>query len=300
MKILLTGATGYIGKQLLPVLIKNGHEVVCCVREKTRVEVHPEWKERMQVIEVDFLQKTSLKVIPKDIDGAYYLIHSMTSKRKGFDLDEALSAHNFSDYMNSTLVNHVVFLSGICNDARLSKHLASRKNVEEILSRGKYHFTTLRAGIIIGLGSVPFEIMRNLVIKLPVMIAPRWLLTRSQPIAVRDVIQCLEQALFNKQCFDRNYDIGGPDVMTYKEMLIQLADFRGFKRRIYAIHMPFPRLSSLWLYLFTPVSLPLAIHLVNSMRVEVVARDNRLLRLLGIHPMTFHEALEDTCTSMMK
>ncbi|MBN1199035.1 MAG: DUF2867 domain-containing protein, partial [Bacteroidales bacterium] len=225
--------------------------------------------------------------------------HSMTSKRKGFDVAEAISAHNFREYMNATQVKHVIFLSGICNDIHLSKHLASRKNVEEILSGGTYRLTTLRAGIIIGLGSSSFEIIRNLVIKLPVIIAPKWLLTRSQPISVRDVIQCLEKVFFNEACFDKNFDIGGPDVMTYQEMLIQLARFRGLKRRIYALPVSFSRLSSLWLYLLTPASFPLAIHLVNSMRVEVVARDDELLKSLGIRPMTFHEALEDACAMKM-
>ncbi|MBC8436223.1 MAG: DUF2867 domain-containing protein, partial [Bacteroidetes bacterium] len=293
MRILLTGATGYIGKRLLPVLLENGHEVICCVRDKERMRVDPDWSERITVIEVDFLLKKTLQEIPKDIDGAYYLIHSMTSTAKGFDLAEALSAHNFIDYMNTTQVKHVVYLSGIANDPKLSMHLASRKNVEDILKEGTYKFTTLRAGIIIGSGSSSFEIIRNLVEKLPVMIAPHWLLTRSQPVAIRDVIYCLEKVLFKEVCFNRNYDIGGPDVMTYKEMLLELARIRGLKRWIYALPVLFPRLSSIWLFLFTPASFSLANHLVSSMRVEVVARDDRLHRLLGVCPMTYYEAVEE-------
>lgn len=293
MKILLTGATGYIGKRLLPVLIENGHDVVCCVRDKRRMVVDPDWLGRITVLEVDFLQKESLKVIPKNIDGAYYLIHSMTSTASGFDLAEAISAHNFKDYIGTTRVKHVIFLSGMANDPILSKHLASRKNVEDILKDGAYNFTALRAGIIIGSGSASFEIIRNLVEKLPVMIAPHWLLTRSQPIAIRDVIYCLEKVLFKPECFNRNYDIGGPDVMTYKEMLVELARIRGLKRRVIAMPVLFPKLSSVWLFLFTPASFPLAIHLVNSMQVEVVARNDRLHRLLGVCPMTYYEAVEE-------
>ena len=293
MKILLTGATGYIGKRLLPLLMENGNEVVCCVRDKARLTVDPDWADRIKVIEVDFLQKKSLKEIPKNIDGAYYLVHSMTSTAKGFDLAEAISAHNLKDYLNTTKIKHVVYLSGIANDPHLSKHLASRKNVEDILKDGNYNFTTLRAGIIIGSGSASFEIMRNLVEKLPVMIAPHWLLTRSQPIAIRDVLYCLEKVLFKEECFNKNYDIGGPDVMTYKEMLAELARIRGLNRRIYALPVLFPRLSSVWLFFFTPASFPLANHLVSSMRVEVVARNNRLHRLLGVCPMTFYEAVEE-------
>ncbi|MFC2101658.1 SDR family oxidoreductase [Bacteroidota bacterium] len=293
MRILLTGATGYIGKRLLPVLIENGHDVVCCVRDKRRMVLDPEQAAQITVVEADFLRKESLNAIPKDIDGAYYLIHSMTSTADGFDLAEAISAHNFKDYMNTTEVKHVVFLSGMANDPKLSKHLASRKNVEDILNDGSFSFTTLRAGIIIGSGSSSFEIIRNLVEKLPVMIAPHWLLTRSQPIAIRDVIYCLEKVLFKPECFNRNYDIGGPDVMTYKDMLLELARIRGLKRRVIAMPVLFPRLSSVWLFLFTPASFPLASHLVNSMRVEVVARNDRLHRLLGVCPLTFYEAVED-------
>ena len=255
--------------------------------------VDPDWADRIEVIEVDFLRKSSLTAIPIDIEGAFYLIHSMTSTAKGFDLAEAISAHNFKDRMNTTKVKHVVYLSGIANDPKLSKHLSSRRNVEDILASGNYKFTTLRAGIIIGSGSSSFEIIRNLVEKLPVMIGPLWLLTRSQPIAIRDVIYCLDKVLFKEECFNRNYDIGGPDVMTYKEMLVELGRIRGLKRRVYALPVLFPKLSSVWLFLFTPASYPLACHLVNSMQVEVVARNDRLHRLLGVCPMTFYEAVED-------
>lgn len=293
LKILLTGANGYIGKRLLPVLLENGHEVVCCVRDRTRLNVAEEWKDRVTVAEVDFIQKRTLREIPKDIDGAYYLIHSMTSTSRGFDLAEAISAHNFKDYMHCAKVRHVVYLGGMVNDTQLSTHLASRKNVEDILKGGNYKFTALRAGIIIGAGSASFEMMRHLVEKLPVILAPNWLNTRSQPIAVRDVIYCLEKVLFREECFNRNYDIGGPDVMTYREMLLQLAKIRGLKRRIYTLPVIQPRLSSVWLFLFTPTSFPLASHLVRSMKVEVVARNNRLHRILGVCPMTFYEAVDE-------
>ena len=257
------------------------------------MKIDPEWSKQITVVEVDFLQRETLEVIPKDIDGAYYLIHSMTSTTKGFDIAESLSATNFKNYMNTTQVKHVVYLSGIANDPKLSMHLSSRKNVEDILNEGTFNFTTLRAGIIIGSGSSSFEIIRHLVEKLPVMIAPNWLLTRSQPIAIRDVIYCLEKVLFKKECFNRNYDIGGPDIMTYKEMLLELARIRGLKRRIYAIPMLFPRIYSVCLFVVTPASFPLADHLVRSMRVEVVARNDKLHRMLGVCPMTFYEAVED-------
>jgi len=195
MKILLTGATGYIAKRLMPLLLNEGHEVVCCVRDDRRFHASGIFTEKCCVVEVDFLKKDELHVIPDDIDVAYYLIHSMTGTVKNFDELEALAARNFMERMNGTKVKQVIYLSGIVNEKILSRHLASRLQVENILSKGKYHLTTLRAGIIVGSGSASFEIIRDLVEKLPIMIAPKWLLTRSQPIAVRNVIQFLKGVL---------------------------------------------------------------------------------------------------------
>ena len=146
MKILLTGATGYIGKRLLPVLLENGHHVVCCVRDKGRFTPPENSENQVTVIEADFLNPDTLSEIPEDLDGAYYLIHSMSSDSKDFAKLEDKSAENFRNRMNQTLVKHIIYLSGITNDHSLSKHLASRKNVEDILAEGKYYFTTLEQG----------------------------------------------------------------------------------------------------------------------------------------------------------
>jgi uncharacterized protein YbjT (DUF2867 family) len=212
MKILLTGATGYIGKRLLPVLIELGHEVICCVRDIKRFNPTDSLRERITILKLDLLDKTSLENIPKDIDGAYYLVHSMSSSRDYQSLEET-SAINFRDALKKTNVNHVVYLSGIVNETELSQHLTSRKNVEMELSKGGYNFTALRAGIIIGSGSASFEIIRDLVEKLPVMITPKWLLTKCQPIGISDVIEFLSKSLFNPKTFNENFDIGGPDVL---------------------------------------------------------------------------------------
>lgn len=292
MKILLTGATGYIGKRLLPVLIENGHNVVCCVRDKTRFTLDENYSTKTEVIEVDFLNPDTLKNIPKDIDAGYYLIHSMTSNSKDFDKYEEISAINFRDYINTTNAKHIIYLSGIVNENNLSKHLSSRKNVESILSKGKYNFTTLRAGIIIGSGSASFEIIRDLVEKLPIMITPKWLLTKSQPIAIRDVITFLFKSLFNENTFNQSFDIGGPDIMTYKEMLLKFAKIRKLKRKIIVIPVLTPRLSSYWLYFVTSVSYTLAVNLVNSMKIEVVCKDNKLKEMLNITPLTYEQAIE--------
>ena len=255
MKILLTGATGYIGKRLLPVLIEKGHDVVCCVRDRGRLNLGRELASKVTVVEADFLDPGSLEAIPDDIEGAYYLVHSMSSHSGDFGEMERRSATNFRDRMDRTQVGHVIYLSGIINDKNLSKHLASRKQVEDILDSGRYALTTLRAGIIIGSGSASFEIIRDLVEKLPVMIAPRWLKTRSQPIAVRDVISFLERSLGDERTWNRNFDIGGPDVLTYKEMLMQYAQVRGLRRAIFSVPVLTPKLSSYWLYFVTSTAI---------------------------------------------
>ncbi|MFT7349422.1 MAG: hypothetical protein ACI8VZ_001735, partial [Candidatus Paceibacteria bacterium] len=181
MKILLTGANGYIGMRLLPQLLDQGHEVVCAVRDQKRLSIDAETLSKISVVEVDFLDKYTPDVIPADIDVAYYLIHSMSSSTTDFDEKEAISAKTFNRYMNDTKVEQVIYLSGIVNDKDLSKHLRSRKNVEDILYKGGYNLTVLRAGIIVGSGSSSFEIIRDLCEKLPIMITPKWVLTKTQP-----------------------------------------------------------------------------------------------------------------------
>lgn len=291
MKILLTGATGYIGKRLLPLLVENGHEVVCCVRDPKRFSPPDSVKSHVSVVQVDLLNVDSLINIPKDINGAFYLVHSMSSSSE-YQFLEQESARNFRDAMDATRVNHVVYLSGIVNETTLSEHLTSRKNVETILANGNYHLTILRAGIIVGSGSASFEIMRDLVEKLPVMVTPRWLNTKCQPIAIADVLQLLTKTIFNTATFNKNYDIGGPDVLTYKEMLLEFGRVRKLKRFIYTIPVMTPKLSSYWLYFVTSTSYRLAIALVNSMKVEVVCRNNDIEKLLNVQPISYTESLE--------
>ena len=293
MNILLTGATGYIGKRLLPVLVGEGHHVICCVRDIDRFSVNDSMKSQIEVIEVDFLDKESLTVIPIKIDAAYYLIHSMSGSNQAFDELEAESAENFVTAMKETNVSQVIYLSGIVNEDQLSKHLKSRKQVEEILSNTNFHLTTLRAGIIVGSGSASFEIIRDLVEKLPIMITPKWLNTESQPIAVRDVISYLTGVLLNKETYNQNFDIGGPDILTYKQMLLSYAEVRDLKRRIIIVPVMTPKLSSYWLYFVTATSYHLAVNLVNSMKVEVICKPNKLSELLGIKPIGYKEAIKN-------
>ena len=174
MKILITGATGYIGKRLIPILLNEGHHLICTVRDIARVEHLYAKDENIEFVEIDFLKANSLRLIPSEIDIAFYLIHSMSNSAKEFHILEERCAFNFKRALEKTSVKQVIYLSGITNDTKLSKHLLSRKNVEKTLQSKQYALTTFKAGIIVGSGSSSFEIIRDLVEKLPFMIAPRW------------------------------------------------------------------------------------------------------------------------------
>ncbi|MBN8705130.1 MAG: SDR family oxidoreductase [Bacteroidetes bacterium] len=291
MKILLTGVTGYIAQRLLPVLIENGHEVVCCVRDKNRFNRKNYSSEALTVIEADFLDSSSLATIPDDIDIAYYLIHSMSTEIGDFESMEQICAQNFKDRINQTTAKQVIYLSGIVNSSELSKHLSSRKNVEAILSGGKFALTTLRAGIIMGSGSASFEIIRDLVEKLPFMITPKWLNTQCQPIAIRNVVEFLTGVIGKEFTYNKSYDIGGPDLLSYKEMLLRFASIRGLKRRIFIVPIMTPKISSYWLYFLTATSFPLAKNLVNSMKTEVTCEPNDLAVNLGIQLIDYDTSI---------
>jgi uncharacterized protein YbjT (DUF2867 family) len=297
MRILLTGSTGYIGKRLLPTLIEAGHHVICCVRDTKRFNPPKSLRDNISVIKLDLLDQSSLEHIPKDIDGAYYLVHSMSSSGDYKSMEET-SAINFRNALQRTNVKHVIYLGGIVNEVELSKHLTSRKNVENELSRGDYNFTALRAGIIIGSGSASFEIIRDLVEKLPVMITPKWLDTKCQPIGISDVISLLTKTMFNSKTFNQDFDIGGPDVLSYKNMLLQFGKERNLKREIWVVPIMTPKLSSYWLYFVTSTSYKLATSLVNSMKVEVVCRDNRINTILELNPISYTQALKRAFTKI--
>ncbi|MCB0447385.1 MAG: SDR family oxidoreductase [Gelidibacter sp.] len=292
MKILVTGSTGYIGKRLIPILINEGHQVVCAVRDKLRTDKTYLDDENITIVEADFLKWDTLKNIPKDIDVAYYLIHSMSNTSKDFESLEAQCAENFKVYFESTQVKQVIYLSGITNQENLSKHLQSRKNVEDILKSENYALTIFKAGIIVGSGSSSFEIIRDLVEKLPIMIAPKWLNTKTQPLAVRDVLAFLSKAKGKEELYNKNFDIFGPEILTYKEMLLKFAKIRGLKRYILTVPVMTPKLSSYWLYFVTSTSYKLASTLVDSMGVEIVGKPSNINQLLHVNPITYKEAVE--------
>jgi len=290
MKILLTGATGYIGRRLIPVLLEMGHHLVCLVRDKSRLDISNFKPGQVEVLEADLLRPKTLDSLPRDIDAAYYLVHSMSSG-SDFSKSELLSAQNFVFFLDGTSAHQLIYLSGITNEKKLSKHLESRKAVEEKLSLGKVPLTVLRAGIIIGSGSASFEIIRDLVEKLPVMVAPKWLKTRCQPVAIRNVIEFLTGVLDKNETFGKHYDIYGPDLLTYKQMLMQFAGVRGLKRKIIIVPVFTPRLSSYWLYFVTSTSYPLAKNLVDSMKIDVIPEKNSLSQDLGIRLIPYKRAI---------
>lgn len=291
MKIVLTGANGYVGKRLLPVLLEQGHEVVCCVRDKNRLGLDLVTLSKISIWEVDFLNDPNFENIPKNIDVAYYLIHSMRASITAFDVLEANSALHFNSYMNAIGVKQVVYLSGIINELQLSKHLQSRSDVEDILYTGNFKLTVLRAGIIVGSGSSSFEIIRDLCEKLPIMITPKWVLTKSQPIAIRDVLHYLTGVLLREECYNDSFDIGGPNIITYKKMMLLYAKTRKIKLWIITFPLMSTKFSSYWLYFVTSTSYKLAANLVESMKMEVVCRDNRLQKIIGIKPISYVDAI---------
>jgi len=291
MKILLTGANGYIGTRILPLLLEEKHEIVCLVRDKRRFANQSDLSEQVKIISGDLLEEESLSEIPTDIDAAYYLVHSMSSSGSEFDDMERQSSSNFSSAIKKTNCKQIIYLTGIANDEHLSKHLNSRLAVEEELKLSGVACTILRAAIIIGSGSASFEIIRDLTEKIPVMVTPKWVNTKCQPIGIRDVLAYLIGVLYNEKAYNQTFDIGGPDVLTYKEMMFGYAKERGLKRWIFTIPVLTPRLSSLWLNMITPVPYSLARSLVDSMKNEVICKDNRIKEVVPRECLTYAESL---------
>ncbi|MEM5566374.1 SDR family oxidoreductase [Psychroserpens sp. AS72] len=291
MKILVTGATGYIGKRLIPLLANSDHQVVCAVRDKLRADKSYAEDDTIDVVEADFLKPETLHDIPNDIDVAFYLIHSMSNSSKDFESLEERCAVNFKNQLEKTNVKQVIYLSGITNEENLSKHLQSRKNVEDLLKSDTFATTIFKAGIIVGSGSSSFEIIRDLVEKLPFMIAPKWLNTKTQPLAVRDVLSFLHRSVGKEDLYNKSFDVFGPEILTYKQMLLQFAEVRGLKRYILTVPLMTPKLSSYWLYFVTSTSYKLATSLVDSMGIQIIGKPSPINNLLNVDPLSYKEAV---------
>lgn len=290
-KVLVTGATGFIGRRLIHLLLQHGHIVYALVRIKG-AELFSSELPNLHLLYGDLRDGNALKDLPGDIDAAYYLMHSMSDISSGLLATEKLVAENFVAAVKKTTITQLIYLGGIIDETKLSPHLAARKMVEVILSSSQIPTTILRASIIIGAGSASFEIIRDLVEKLPVMIAPKWVSNECQPIAVYDVLFYLEQVLLNKECFSKTFDIGGPDVLTFKEALLRFAKMRGLKRAIIGVPVLTPRLSSYWLVLITSVPFSLASYLVQSMEAKSACHENSIQEIVPHSCLTYEEAIK--------
>lgn len=264
--VLVSGATGFIGKRLVAKLLETGHSVFALSNLRgveLKLSKHP----NLHSLSGDLRDLSTLQALPKDIEAAYYLVHSLGKIRKHLAQEETRVAHNFLSALAPTQCRHIIYLGGIIEDeSALSPHLASRLAVEGVLKQGPYPCTILRSSIIIGEGSASFEIIRDLVEKLPLMVAPRWVKSLCQPIAVDDVLFYLSAVLLNPTCLNKTYDIGGKDVLSFKEVLLRFAAFRKLKRLILEVPVLSPRLSSYWLVLITSVRYSICSHLVESMK----------------------------------
>lgn len=294
MRILLTGANGYIGMRLLPVLVEAGHEVTCVVRDRNRFQPASDLLNKIKIIEFDFLHpENALQHFNKKyFDVAYYLIHSLGDTSTTLKEYELRSAGCFILAATLTQVKQIVYLSGISNEKNLSKHLLARKVVKDVFIQSGIAYTIFEAGIIVGSGSISFEIIRDISEKLPVMIVPRWLNSKCQPIAIRNVINYLHKCLLNEQTFFKTFEIGGPDVLTYKQMLLEFAVVRGYKRYIFSLPVLFPGLSAYWLYFTTSAHLTIARQLVQSMKNDVICKEHSIKEIIPQELISYQEAIK--------
>src|SRR5579872_4061554 len=291
MRVLVTGATGYIGGRLVPRLRKCGYEVRCFARAAQRLRGR--FDEGVEIVEGDVNDEGSLVRALGGCDAAYYLVHSMGSTNAFANADRK-AARTFGAAARAAGVGTIVYLGGLGNDRdTLSAHLRSRHEVGEVLRSSGVRTIEFRAALIIGSGSISFEMMRYLTERLPVMIAPRWVVTRCQPIGVNDVLAYLTAALELNTNESAIYEIGGADVLSYRDMMLRYAAIRDLKRRIVIVPFFTPQLSSYWVHLVTPISARLAQPLIRGLHNEVIVKDPSAMRdFPQIAPIGFNEAVE--------
>jgi len=277
---LVTGATGYIGGRLVRELLQHGYRVRVLVRHPERLTSYP-WFSQVQIVEGDAGDSKAIAKALEDVDIAYYLLHALMVADDFVQLERNW-ATSFGGCAKAANVKRIIYLGGMAETkVKLSAHLSSREETGEILRASGVPTIELRAGVVIGSGSASFEMLRYLTERLPVMITPKWVTVRIQPIAVRDVLRYLVGAAGIKEDINKDFDIGGPEVFTYKEMMIQYAEAAGLRKR-YILPLPVltPRLSSGWVGLVTPVPITLARRLIDSLRNEVVARDESIKKYI--------------------
>ncbi|MBB1256607.1 SDR family oxidoreductase [Streptomyces alkaliterrae] len=287
LRCLVTGATGYLGGRLVPELLAAGHRVRCLARTPRKLRDHP-WAGDVEVVRGDVTDEESLREAMRDVDVAYYLVHSMGGA-DDFERTDRLAARMFGRSARACGVGRIVYLGGLVSsrvpEEQLSPHLRSRAEVGRLLLESGVPTTVLRAAVVLGSGSASFEILRYLTERLPVMVTPGWVRTRLQPIAVRDVLRYLVGSARMPREVNRAFDIGGPDVVTYREMMRRYAAVAGLPRRL-VVQLPLltPKLSSLWIGLVTPVPGSIARPLAESLRCEVVCEEQDILRYVPDPP----------------
>jgi uncharacterized protein YbjT (DUF2867 family) len=299
--VLVTGATGYIGGRLVPRLLDGGYRVVCVSRSVRKLRARP-WADRegLNLIEADVSDEQALRRAMSGCRFAYYLVHSMEAAGKAYAEVDRRLAETFARAGAGAGIERIVYLGGLGETGRdLSRHLSSRREVESALASTSVPVTTLRAAMIIGSGSASFETLRYLVERLPVMVTPKWVSTECQPIAVRDVLFVLEKVLGLPETTGRTFDIGGTDVLSYREILQAMAGSLGLRRRfIIPVPVLTPRLSSLWIHLVTPISHRIARPLAEGLKNRVVCRDDAMRRLTGHRFLGVREAIDEAVESV--
>jgi uncharacterized protein YbjT (DUF2867 family) len=287
MRVLVTGATGFVGRRLVPALVARGHDVVALVRDATGYDAPA----GVEAVEGDLLEPGSFGAALEGVEAAYYLVHSM-SAGAGFEERDERAAGNFAAAAGAAGVERVVYLGGLGADRDdLSPHLRSRRAVERVLAGGDYALTTLRAGVVVGAGSASFEVIRQLAAKLPVMLTPRWVRTLCQPIAVEDVVAYLVGVLDVPETAGETYEVGGPDVLTYEDALRRTGRQLGRTPLIVPLPVLSPELSARWIDLMTDVPPAVARPLVAGLRNPVVVEDHRIESLVEVDLTPFDAAV---------
>ena len=284
MTVLLTGATGYVGGRLLGVLERDGRRVRCLARRPGDLAARA--APSTEVVRGDVLDRASLDAALRGVDAAYYLVHAMGSAGGDFEAEEQTGARNFAEAAQAAGVGRIVYLGGLAaGGADLSAHLRSRRRVGDVLRRAGVPVVEFRASIVIGSGSLSFELVRALTERLPVMITPRWVAARAQPIAVDDLLRYLRAALDLPLDDHRIFDVGGADVVSYGGLMREYARQRGLRRLLISVPALTPRLSSLWLGLVTPVYARIGRKLIESLRHDSIVRDLSALTAFDFRPM---------------
>lgn len=289
MRVAVIGASGYIGSHLVPELIGAGHEVVACARNRDVLDGRA-W-EGAETRELDLLRAESIGPAIEGCDAAYYLVHSMGSG-KDFARRDRTAARNFAAAAEEAGLKRIVYLGGLVPEGRVSRHLQSRAETGEYLRRGGVPVTELRASIIVGAGSAGFEIIRDLVNNLPAMVVPRWVQSRTAPIALDDLLGYLVGCLEHEETAGETFDVAGPEVLRYGDMLAQYGEVVGKRARMFPVPVLTPRLSSYWLDLVTSVPANVARPLVEGLREDLIPGDRRIEAIVRLRLHTYREAVE--------